>query len=232
MGASIMGGIGVASSAYQMIDANKRKRDAEEAIRNYKRQELVNTNAGLQVSTMGADVQREEMQRQNTDFINQLARGGTRALIGGLPQLQGGIIQQSRQIGADLDQQFVQNQQLEAQGNAMVQQMREQRENQDLAALGSERTAAMQDFGTGMNNLVSSGTAIAGNMALSDNTKAINNLAGGGMQSANPMAGTQFSSGAKVSWDPAYNLPNSWNKNNINKPGYLNTYSTYQLPKP
>lgn len=145
-------GAGLLMSGYQMIEASNRRKNAENAINAYQRQELTNPYEGLQVSTMGADVQREELQRSNTEFINQLARGGVRGLIGGLPNLQLGVIQQSRQIGADLDAQFQQNQQLVAGGNLTRMQMQEQREFSDLAALGSERSAAMQDFGQGMNN--------------------------------------------------------------------------------
>ena len=156
--AAITGGIGIA----QAIGAGKEAKRTKEAIDNYPRQTLTNPNSGLQLSTLGADRMREDLARTVATMTEQAALGG----IKGVASLAPNIVQQQNaqeaQIAANLDEQEKQRQQMIAQGNAMVQQMTEQRENNDLIGLGQQLSVAQQNQANGFNTLAQAG---AGAMA-------------------------------------------------------------------
>lgn len=152
--AIVAGGSGVLSAGtglLQSISAGKQAKRYQEMIDNYQRQEITNPYENLQVSTLGADRQREDLARSVSTMANNASMGGSRAIVGLAPN----ILQQQQdneaKIVADLDQQEKQRQQLIAQGAGMVQQMTEQRENQDLAGLGQGLATANQNKANGIN---------------------------------------------------------------------------------
>ena len=144
-------GLSAATSAHSIMSAEKAKKkaakDAEQAKRdmeNYQRQELINPNERIQVSTLGADRQREDLARAIATNANLAAMGGSRAIVGLTPQMMAQYNQQEAQIMANLDEQEKQRQYAIAQGDAMVQQMTEQREKDDLLGIGNQYNVAMQ----------------------------------------------------------------------------------------
>ena len=153
--------ISAGTSLVQTSEANRQAKKTQEAIDNYKRQDIVNPNLGLQVSTLGADRQREDISRSISMMANQAAMGGSRAILGLAPNMIGQQMQQEQQITANLDQQEAQRQAAVAQGQGMVMQMMEQRENADLAGLGNQLNVARQESANGMNNLIQTGFGAA-----------------------------------------------------------------------
>ena len=119
------------------ISQGKQARKYQELIENYERQELVNPFAGLQVSTLGADRQREDLNRTMTTYGNLASLSGTRGIASLLPNLTQTQNDQTAKIAANLDEQEKQRQQLIAQGDAQVQAMQENREFNDLQGLGN-----------------------------------------------------------------------------------------------
>lgn len=180
--ALITGGVGIA----QAISAGKEAKRAKEAINNYQRQTLTNPYSGMQVSTLGADRMREDLARTVATMTEQAALGG----IKGVASLAPNIIQQQNaqeaQIAANLDEQEKQRQQMIAQGNAMVQQMTEQRENNDLLGLGQQLSVAEQNKANGFNTLAQAGAGAmaAGTAGLFGKTNG-----GGSGESANKNSG-------------------------------------------
>lgn len=157
------------ASVGQMLSGNKLTRDAKKAIDEYRRQDLLNPYERLQVSTLGADRQREDLARSMATGINQLAMGGSRSIMGGLANMLEQQRQQEAQIAANLDQQSQVINQAKAQGDAMVQNMQEQRELQDLQGLGNMWNTGRQETASGINNLVQTGLSTANAFAnLSD----------------------------------------------------------------
>jgi hypothetical protein len=148
--------VGLGLSVYQTVDAKKKQKEAEKAAAEYERQQLKNPYENLQVSTMGADLQQQNLNNQVATATDALRAGGSRAIIGGLPTLYDNVIQANNQIAAGLDSQFNQNQQLSAQGNAMVQGMTEQRERDDLLGIGNAINNAQQEYNQGLSNTVKS----------------------------------------------------------------------------
>ena len=133
LGSAVLGaGTGIAGA----ISQGKQAKNYQKQIENYKRQTLVNPYADLQVSTLGADRQREDLARTMTTYGNLAALSGTRGIASLLPNLTQTQNDQSAKIAANLDEQQKQIDQLKAQGEMQVQGMTEQRENNDLQGLG------------------------------------------------------------------------------------------------
>jgi len=153
--------VSAGASIMQTSAANRQAKKTQQAIDNYKRQEIVNPNLALQVSTLGADRQREDLSRSIATMANQAAMGGSRSILGIAPNLLSAQLQQGQQIAGTLDQQEAERQRAVAQGQGMVMQMMEQRENADLAGLGNQLNVARQESANGMNNLIQTGLGAA-----------------------------------------------------------------------
>lgn len=163
MGASaITGGIGAGLGIYQTISGAIRARDAKNALNNYQRQDLNNVAEDLTVSTLGADLQREESARLGATQVDALQGAGARGLIGGLGRVEAGNQRLNREIGADLDRQQKDIDRMIANDNAAIRGMQESRENADIAALSSQFSAGQQNAYTGLGNVVQ-GTGMVGN---------------------------------------------------------------------
>ena len=131
--AALSAGTGLAG----YLSQGKQARQYQEQIQNYERQKLVNPFAGLQVSTLGADRQREDLNRTMTTYGNLASLSGTRGIASLLPNLTQTQNDQTAKIAANLDEQEKQRQQFIAQGDAQVQAMQENREQNDLLGLGN-----------------------------------------------------------------------------------------------
>lgn len=131
--AALSAGTGLAG----YLSQGKQARNYQRQIENYERQKLVNPFAGLQVSTLGADRQREDLNRTMTTYGNLASLSGTRGIASLLPNLTQTQNDQTAKIAANLDEQEKQRQQLIAQGDAQVQAMTENREQNDLLGLGN-----------------------------------------------------------------------------------------------
>ena len=165
MGAEAAGlagaGIGAIGGIAKTIIGAKQAREAQEAIDSYQRQDLNNVFEGLSVSTLGADLQREELARASATSVGALQTAGARALVGGIGTVQQQNVTQSRQIGADLDVQQKEIDKLRAQDNARIQQLMEQRENADLAGLGQQLAVGQQNIFGGIGDATQAGTSFA-----------------------------------------------------------------------
>lgn len=139
-------------SARQAKKGADQAKEAKEALDKYKRQKLENPYSDLRVSTMSADLAREEAARNYMGTVNALQSSGLSGLSL-LPQMMAGQNTMNRQIGADLDRQFVANENQRAGGRAYVQNMQEQREIADLAGLGVQQWVGEQNRYTGLQNM-------------------------------------------------------------------------------
>ena len=131
--AALSAGTGLAGA----ISQGKQAKNYQKQMENYQRQKLVNPYANLQVSTLGADRQREDLNRTMTTYGNLASLSGTRGIASLLPNLTQTQNDQTAKIAANLDEQEKQRQQLIAQGDAQVQAMQENREFNDLQGLGN-----------------------------------------------------------------------------------------------
>lgn len=154
---------GALASGIQAISGAKQRRDARQALENYQRQELSNVAEGLQVSTLGADLQREEQARLAASQVGALQGAGVRGLVGGLGRVEAGNQMVNREIGANLDAQQKQIDQMYAQDQANIRGMQEQREVGDISALSSQYNAGNAMMWQGIGGISQSGmSAISG----------------------------------------------------------------------
>lgn len=172
-----MAGVGLLGSGYQAIKGAKDARDAKNALDNYQRQEFNNIAEGLQVSTLGADLQREEQARLASSQVDALQGMGARGVIGGLGRVEAGNQMVNRQIAADLDAQQKQIDQIRAQDEANIRSMQEQRETQDIAGLSSQYNAGNQMMWQGIGGIAQTGIAGLGawDKYIKDNKKPLTN---------------------------------------------------------
>ncbi|MDR2207178.1 MAG: hypothetical protein LBE36_13600 [Flavobacteriaceae bacterium] len=219
---AVIGGVSALGTTITgFSQASRARREAEriqQQIDNYRRQTLTNPFEELQVSTLGADRQREDLARSMATAANLAAMGGSRAIASLTPNLIAQQNAQEAQIVANLDEQEKQRQQLIAQGNQIVQQMTEQRERDDLLGLGNALNTANQNR-TNANNMVVQGLTQLGGTAMAF---------GGDLFKGTPKEGTfggdgalkTILPGAEVS--PANPLPQNYQSPMPNSPAVFN----------
>ena len=161
MGAGIAGGMSVVGGAYNMIQGAKQRKDAKNALDNYKRQELKNVAEDLQVSTLGADRQREEQSRLASTQIDALQGAGTRGIIGGLGRVEAGSQAVNADIAANLDEQQKQIDAMKAEDDARIRGIQENREIGDINALSSQYNAGNEAFQQGIGQVTGGAGAVA-----------------------------------------------------------------------
>lgn len=159
---ALLGGGLAAFQAYKGIsDSNK----AEDALNKYKRQDLENNNPykGLQISTVGSDLIREENQSTSANAVNALRNMGTR----GASMAQGVVAANnvaSKEGRAYLDGQVRERDYAIAGDDVNTRNMMEQRENADLAGLGNAMQVGDQNAWSGFRGLANAGMYAANNV--------------------------------------------------------------------
>ena len=147
--------LAVGTSAYMIANAEKQKKDAKRAINEFKRQDLVNPYEDMAISTEKSEQQTDAALSSMATSVDALQRGGTRAILGGMPRLQESNILLQNIISADLDEKAKQRDMLIAQGEARNQAIQENREQLAIQGLGQQLQTARQDSATGITNLLS-----------------------------------------------------------------------------
>ena len=170
MGAGIAGGMSVVGGAYNMIQGSKQRKDAKNALDNYKRQELKNVAEDLQVSTLGADRKREEQARLSANQIDALQGAGTRGIIGGLGRVEAGNQAVNADIAANLDEQQKQIDAMKAEDEARIRGIQENREISDVNALSSQYNAGNESFQQGIGQTIGGVGAVANQFGKKDPT--------------------------------------------------------------
>ena len=171
---------GALASGIQAISGAKQRRDAKNALENYERQNLENVAEGLQVSTLGSDLQREEQARLAASQVGALQGAGVRGLVGGLGRVEAGNQMTNREIGANLDAQQKQIDQMYAQDQANIRGMQEQREVGDISALSSQYNAGNAMMWQGIGGISQSGmSALSGGLGGGAGTEGATGATGG-----------------------------------------------------
>jgi len=168
------GAMGVGFGMYNMIKGAKKVREATRALENYERQELENIADGLSVSTLGADLLREENARISASNIEALRGAGTRGIIGGSGRVSAETNRMNRDISADLDMQQKEIDQIEARDRAVIRNMQENREIGDINALSSQIVAGEEQRQAGF------GQQIKGYSSIEEGVKSIVGMGAGG----------------------------------------------------
>lgn len=142
--------LGLGLGAYKAIDGAKRTDDAEDAARNYDRVDLTNAYKEMPISTFGSDLLREENARTSANLVDALRMGGSRSILGGIPKVVGATNMINQEAAKMIDGQVINRNYAVAGDDIRIQQMREARDNANLAALSSQANAGRQDMMDGM----------------------------------------------------------------------------------
>lgn len=182
----------------RMASGAKMMRNAQEAINKYRRQKLQNAYQDVGVSRLGADLQRQENARMAATSVDALRSAGVRGL-GAVGSVQRNTQAMNQGIAADLDRQRQGINMAQAQDNAQIRAMQEQREREDLAGLGRQLEVGRQDKFGGIQD-ISQGMLSLGSIGL--------NAAGGmGAGGARPQLSPVQTNPAGLAPTPGYSLP-------------------------
>jgi len=144
--------VGAGLGAYQTISSAQQASEAKKALENYDRQTLKNVAEDLQVSRLGADLQRESQAQLSAGQVEALQGAGVRGIIGGMGRVDAQNQAVNQQISADLDQQQKQIDMMVASDNGAIRNMQENREVGDIGALSSQYNTGQQNMYQGLGN--------------------------------------------------------------------------------
>jgi hypothetical protein len=144
---AIMGGI-------KSLSAAKAKKKAEREAANIKQEPLTNIADGLQVSTIGADIQKEQQARLAAGQVDAMAEGGSRSIIGGVGRVSAASQDVNNNISADLDQQQKNIDMVRAQDDARIRDVKEGRKIDEINVLSSRYNAANDMEQQGFGNMI------------------------------------------------------------------------------
>ena len=164
--AGIQGGLGVVGGLIKFLGGRKTQREAQKRIDNFKWKELQNIGDGLSVSTIGADLQREESARNLATSMDALQSGGVRGVVGGTGSINTANQNVNRQIGADLDTQQKNIDYFKAQDEARIRTMNEKRQSDELAGYGNLLDVGMNQKNQGFDTMFNA--AMSGVSGLTD----------------------------------------------------------------
>jgi hypothetical protein len=144
---AIMGGI-------QSLSAAKAKKKAAREAANMKDVPLTNIADGLQVSTIGANLQKEQQARLAAGQVDAMSEGGARSIIGGVGRVSAASQDVNNNISADLDQQQKNIDMTRAEDEGRIRGIKEGRYSDKLAALSSQYNAANDAQQQGYGNMI------------------------------------------------------------------------------
>ncbi len=149
-------GIGIFQTGSAIIGARKDRK----AIEEFDRQELINPFKDLPISTLKSEQQTEANLSRVATSVDALQRGGTRAILGGLPRISESNILFQNLISQDLEEQETRRNLLIAEGEERIRAIQENREVNALLGLGQSLQTNRQDAVSGFENIISSGLAL------------------------------------------------------------------------
>jgi hypothetical protein len=174
MGVATVLAIGTAAySAYSAINEADKKQNAANELAKLSTPEVSNVADGLQVSTRGADLQREEQARLAATETDALQGAGTRGIISGMGRVDANNQLVNKTIGADLDSQQKEIDAKIANDNVRIQGINEQRHNQDVAALSSQYNSANQNQQMAIGNGIQALGSIGNNLSATSPTNGV-----------------------------------------------------------
>lgn len=141
----ITGALQIGKGIAQNVKANKQKREAQDAIANYKRQDLTNVYEGNDYYNEEARKLAKQQINQNLATVAAAASQGGARSLGVAAQAQGNANQATLGQAAQEQQAYIDHQNLVSQDNQRIQGMQEDRENQDIAGLSNLYNTANQN---------------------------------------------------------------------------------------
>jgi hypothetical protein len=148
--------LGVGMAGYQIYQGSQQKKEGQRELSEYERQELDNAFKEISISTYGSDLLREENARTSAGLIDAARQGGSRSIIGAIPKVVGATNQINQQAAKLIDDQAINREYAIAGDNARIEGITENRDIQNINAIGSKIQAGNQDMWSGMMGVASS----------------------------------------------------------------------------
>lgn len=162
--------IGLGISGAQTISSINEAGDFQEAIDNFKPQQLRNPFKEISLDTAAAELQTQANLQNVATGVDALQRGGARSVVAGVPRLTESSLVLQERISADLSRQERERDILIAQGEQRIQEIEEQREREILAGLGQGLSVARNNISTGIQDTISSGLALESSLRSNNNS--------------------------------------------------------------
>lgn len=152
LGVSVVGGVA------KTIDGFVQKKAAREKMRKLEAAALpLNAFEALQVPTEGIELQREELQRQSRQQVEMMQQAGTRAIAGGIGQLNQAQQQGFRKLGAEFSDMVYDKNIAIAEEDANKERVKEARLQGQIAQTGAQLAGARNQIFSGIGDI---GTSI------------------------------------------------------------------------
>jgi hypothetical protein len=145
--------IGLGLAGFQAYQGMKSKEAGEDALANFKRQDLTNPYEDLPISTVGSDMIREESGRTSANAVDALRNADSRVLLGGIPQVVSATNRANKEGQLYLDDQVNKRNYAIANDKAETRGMQENRDNSDLAGIGQQIEVGRQDMWNGFRGM-------------------------------------------------------------------------------
>ncbi len=142
--------IGLGISTFQAFQGAKDKENAQNQLNDYERQTLSNAYENIQVSTVGSDLMTQESQRTTANLTDATRNAGLRGVLGGIPKIQAQNNIANQEARKYLDDQVNQRQYSMAEDEIRLRNIKENRDNANIAALSSQVDAGKQDMWNGI----------------------------------------------------------------------------------
>lgn len=159
MAASLGNAVGGVGGAMKYFEGRKKQKRGEAFLDNFQWRGLENPYESLQVSTLGADLQREEASRNTSTVVGAIREGGSRAIMGSMGKVQAHNNMVNRGIGANLDQQQKAIDFAAANDDVLTRGMEEKRQTDELQGYGQMASIGMQMKYAGIADMMNSGQA-------------------------------------------------------------------------
>ena len=177
----IAAGIGAVGGIAQAVSGFSQARRARQELEDYQRQELAPVTDDLQVYTKGGEMRMQEAARIGSSAIDALSQGGSRLVATGLGNVVQGVDRVGQSVSVGYEDQQSRIDQFRVQDAMRIQQMQEQREMQDLAALSSQYQAGQQMLWSGIGSVAQAGiSGLQMNQEANLNQAYIDSISGGG----------------------------------------------------
>lgn len=159
MAASIGNAVGTVGGIKKASEGKKMQKKAQQFIDNFQWQELTNPFADLDVSTLGADLRKEEAGRMGATAMDSLGKAGARAIGVGAGRVNAENNNVTREIAANLDEQQKAIDMKTADYETVIQNMIESRQANELAGYGQMLNVGMAMKYQGMTDVMNAGNA-------------------------------------------------------------------------
>lgn len=157
---AVLGAAGLVMGGVKAYDGSKRASNAKNELNSYERESLDNAFKEIKISTLGADLLREENAKTSAGLTYASQLSGARGIMTNIPKIISGTHQINQEAAKLLDDQQMRREYAIAGDNARIEGMLENRDIANIGALSSQIDAGNQDMYEG----IMGGLSVAGSI--------------------------------------------------------------------